>query len=479
MMSPQVSVVASMAFNKRSCTLTASAIIAAFLLTPARADFIGGRIGDAPASSTSSSANTSPASDKATQDLIDFLHKQQALADDDVPGRVALAQWALDRQMYTQASQMAREALSKESDNRPAYRILQQVDNAVQLPLEPKTEAALKAEFKKRYGRDFKTRNSRHFVLCYDTSDAFAAQLGGALEKSYDAFMANFTMNKLRPQFLDHRLVVILFHNRSDYLEYAQKTEGADLQWAAGYYSQRTNRSAFYDESTGAEAEEVAHDLGKYRAQLQQLNAQIDAANARNNRSLALQLTLQRNNLADALGRVDNRVGNTLGMYNSTKTTHEAAHQLAFNTGIQKRLVDYPLWFSEGLACSFEAEDHTGHRGPAILNPGRVEEVHELMAANKLMPLDKFIVNPRPASMSDDDLEVIYAEGWALFHYLYRTNRNGMEKFLDAYNNEKPLMEIPITEQRKIFTDSFGSDLDALDTQFKAYLRTLPTGAAP
>ncbi|HVX84628.1 MAG TPA: DUF1570 domain-containing protein [Phycisphaerae bacterium] len=446
---------------------------------PARADFIGGRIGDAPPSTASSPAHAPPASDKATQDLIDFLHKQQSLADNDIQGRLDLAQWALDREMYAQASDMARDVLSRESDNRPAYKILQQIDNAVQLPLEPKTEDALKAEFKKRYGRDFKTRNSRHFVICYDTSDAFAAQRGGALEKSYDAFMAYFTMNKLRPQFLDHRLVVILFQNRSDYLEYAKKTEGADLQWAAGYYSQRTNRSAFYDESTGTEAEEVAHDLGKYRAQLQQLNAQIDAANARNNRSRALQLTLQRNNLADALGRVDNKVGNTLGMYNSTKTTHEAAHQLAFNTGIQKRLVDYPLWFSEGLACCFEAEDHSGHRGPAVLNPGRVEEVHELMAANKLMPLDKFIVNPRPVSMSDDDLEVIYAEGWALFHYLYRTNRNGMEKFLAAYNNEKPLLEIPITEQRKLFTDSFGSDLDTLDTQFKTYLRSLPASTGP
>ena len=36
---------------------------------------------------------------------------------------------------------------------------------------------------------------------------------------------------------------------------------------------------------------------------------------------------------------------------------HEACHQIAFNTGLQTRLGDYPLWVSEGIATFFEATD--------------------------------------------------------------------------------------------------------------------------
>lgn len=443
-----------------------------------RAQLTVGRIGDAPA--TRPGATTKPgAADPATADLVEFLRKKTALKEDDVLGRLALAQWAVTREMWTQAAETAREVLDHEPDNRPAYKVLQQVDDAVQLPAEPKTEAALKAEFKRRFSRDFKTRNSRHFVLCYDTTDAFAAQRGGSLEKSYDAFMAYFTMNKLRPSFLDHRLVVILFQNRADYLTYAKDTEGASLEWAAGYYSQRTNRSAFYDDSTSPEAVDLAKNLGKYRARLQDLNVQIADANAHNNRALANQLAAERNYLADALGRIDNKVGNVLGMLNTTKTAHEAAHQLAFNTGIQKRLVDYPLWFSEGLACCFEVEDRNNRRGPTVLNWGRIDSIRELMAADKLVPLDKFIFDPRPDAMNEGTLTVVYSEGWALFHFLYRTNRLGMEKYLAAYNNEKALTQLPPTEQRKLFTEAFGPDLQALDNQFKAYLRTLPVRPTP
>ena len=38
------------------------------------------------------------------------------------------------------------------------------------------------------------------------------------MEKVFDAFQFYFTMSALRPEFLTHRLVVILFKNRDDYL---------------------------------------------------------------------------------------------------------------------------------------------------------------------------------------------------------------------------------------------------------------------
>ena len=74
---------------------------------------------------------------------------------------------------------------------------------------------------------------------------------------------------------------------------------------------------------------------------------------------------------------------------------HEAAHQISFNMGIQIRNVDYPFWFSEGLACGFEVEDAAGHRGPALVNFGRVPPLKDALKDDKLIPLEQIITtNP-------------------------------------------------------------------------------------
>ncbi len=220
--------------------------------------------------------------DAASADLVGYLSQRASLRPDDIAGRLSLARWATGREMWSPAADMAHEVLDRDPDNRSAWNILQQVDEVVSLPPEPEAEDVLKAEFAHRFPHDegFKTRSARHFLICYDTTDAFAAQRGGTLEKAYDAFLFNFNMRKLRPTFLSKRLVVILFKNCADYLAYAKQTEGADLSWAAGYYSQRTNRTAFYDDSTGPGATEVEQTLAQLRAKLKDLNAQLAQATA-------------------------------------------------------------------------------------------------------------------------------------------------------------------------------------------------------
>jgi hypothetical protein len=423
--------------------------------------------------------------DRAAGDLVEFLSRKAALKDNDTEGRVTLARWARDKELWSQAAEVAKEALDRDADNRGAWSVLQQVDQAISLPDEPETAAALINEFNHRFNRDnrtparasamFKTRNSRHFLICYDTSDAFAAQRGSVLEKAYDAFMFYFTMQKLRPAFLEKRLVVILFKNRNDYLAYARATEGADLSWAAGYYSQRTNRTAFYDDTSGPAAEGVEKKIEQAKVQLRELNAQIDQARQQGKNALAGALSRQREQLSHNIFQVNNRVDNALGVMNTVKTAHEAAHQLAFNTGIQKRRVDYPLWLCEGLACSFELEDRTARRGPAVLNTGRIAVAKDAILHDKLIPLDKFISEPQPQVMDENTMSIFYAEGWALFHYLYKTNRSGLEQYLIAYNNLPVGRQIPNAQRRKLFTDAFGDDIPNLERRFVNYLKDLPS----
>jgi hypothetical protein len=423
--------------------------------------------------------------DRAAGDLVEFMSKKAALQENDSGGRLALARWARDKELWSQAAEVAREVLDRDSESKGAWSILREVDHAISLPDEPDTAAGLIKEFNHRFNRDdktpararaqFKTRNSRHFLLCYDTSDTFAAQRGGVLEKAYDAFMFFFTMQKLRPNFLDKRLVVILFKDREDYLAYAKATEGVDLGWAAGYYSQRTNRSAFYDDSSGPAVEHVEKQIDKAKAQLRELSAQIQQARSQGKNAHAGALSRQREELSNAIFQVNNRIDNALGVMNTVKTAHEAAHQLAFNTGIQKRRVDYPLWLCEGLACCFELEDRTNRRGPSVLNTGRIGVLKEALTRGKLISLENFISRPQPAVMDENTMSVFYAEGWALFHYLYKTNRGGLEKYLIAYNNLPVGRQVSTEQRRKLFTDAFGDDIPNLDRRFSNYVKDLPS----
>ena len=104
--------------------------------------------------------------------------------------------------------------------------------------------------------------------------------------------------------------------------------------------------------------------------------------------------------------------------------------------------------------------------------------IKNLLKKGTLLPLEKFIMQPRPTATAMDDKsaqDLIYGEGWGLFHYLYRTNRPGLEKFLMSYNALQPLRPIGPEQARKLFTDAFGEKLDDLDKKFQAYLKSLPT----
>jgi hypothetical protein len=178
---------------------------------------------------------------------------------------------------------------------------------------------------------------------------------------------------------LSKHLPVVLFKDREDYIAYGKQTEHGELAWTAGFYSQRSNRAIFFDESSGNSAASFARETDGLKAQIEALNTQIDAARRQGQLGMVNSLTLKRNRAFESLAQANARLGNQVVAQNNSKTLHEAAHQVSFNLGIQSRTVDYPLWFSEGLACSFEFEDGQGHHGPALLNPGRIVVIKEAL----------------------------------------------------------------------------------------------------
>jgi hypothetical protein len=432
-------------------------------------------------SATKSAAPVSPAAatkaapDNPLANAADYLDRASHLKEDDVDGRLALARWTFNHQMYSQAVEMVNQALYLEPQNRAAYTILQQVDDARPLAEEPQTAAALKKEMEDGFKHEFKIKYTRHFMICYDTTDVFAAQRGTYLEKSYDAFHFFFNMKTLHPEFLSGHLKVILFKSRDDYLTYGKEVEKNDFSWAVGFYAQGRNRSVFYDESSGVTGSSYDKQAAKLKAQLEDYNKQLATARQLNQNGLVATLNVEITRTNNALTQLSFQRGNQVQAQNNATTMHEASHQISFNSGIQTRAVDYPFWLSEGLACSFEVEDASGHRGPAILNFGRIGTLKQALRENRLNSIEAVVSAASPSVEDEKGLTLAYAESWAVFHYLYKFQRQGMEDFLLAYRSHRPFVRIGAEEKKAIFVKAFGDNFEDLNKKYTAYIKSLPS----
>ena len=125
-------------------------------------------------------------------------------------------------------------------------------------------------------------------------------------------------------------------------------------------------------------------------------------------------------------------------------------------------------------AVLVETEDAVGRRGPAVLNFGRIAGIKDALRAGTLIPVEKLVTDARPEKLDEGSLTLFYAEGWGLFHYLYKFHRAGMEKYLMTYAAHATLRPVDAEERRKLFTDAFGDDWAELDKKFVAYLKALP-----
>lgn len=150
---------------------------------------------------------------------------------------------------------------------------------------------------------------------------------------------------------------------------------------------------------------------------------------------------------------------------------HEAAHQLAFNTGLQRRDVAYPFWFAEGLATNFEAPGADAPFGPTTDNPRREHAVQYGFYRDQLMPLSRFVCLDQLQTADPRKRAILYGQAWALFRYLFTVNRAGVERYVAAMQHEPSGRPTP-AEHRRRFEAAFG-DLASVAAGFDAYVSGL------
>jgi hypothetical protein len=296
----------------------------------------------------------------------------------------------------------------------------------------------------------FATTATEHFLLFHEPDASYVAGACGTLEYAYGRFYEAFSQTGFDLSCSSDRLIWICFPQKSDFSKYALRVEGMDLSWLDGYYSTLTNRVAIVqptDRKT-RRPEETAGPSGS--------DVQVAVAANRSPHEGVLPLSAEGQR------------------FDVTRLTHEVAHQLSFNSGIQKRGVIYPLWISEGLATNFEF-DGSVTAGLEHGNAARCKGLLEAYAAGELVPLRQFVVQttvPPDAHVG----RCYYAQAWAFFQFVLTERPENLRTYLRRLAQKRPEHRDADTLLAE-FVGAFGSP-ETLELAWNAFLARLAQQAS-
>lgn len=284
----------------------------------------------------------------------------------------------------------------------------------------------------------FKTMTTKHYVICYNTTDSYAKWNGGLYERLYTRFEKFWERQGVDLKEPEFPLVAVVFEDREGYLKYAEEQGVRGAENMIGFYNLLDNRIAAYD-LTGIEG---MIPPGKRVSSVELVNTILKEPAAE--RTVAT-------------------------------IVHEAVHQIAYNTGLQKRLVDNPYAISEGLATFFESPDLTNATG--LGNIGKINHYNLNIFRQSL----KAGFQPDLLNLLQDDsmfrdgntATFAYSFSWALNYFLIKTRAKEYAAYMKELAQGIP-REASLPKKRiAVFQKHFGNDLDKLHKDFMKYISKL------
>ena len=285
------------------------------------------------------------------------------------------------------------------------------------------------------FGYSFVRHTTKHFQLLYrdrSSSNRIVCESCDLLEKVYREFYAGFSRAGFKLQAVAKPLPWIVFDSQSPYRDFARIADGMESPSLESYYSVRSNQVVLMQAAVNQVSHERHCDRDSTPAVVESWLSGMDRLP-------------QKPNLPTGGG----------GMLEVRRAAHEAAHQLAFNSGLQKRGVMYPLWVSEGLATNFEA-DSLRAVGVARANFPRQRQLLAAHRAARLMPLKSFVSLVQIPLGNPEAANDLYAESWALFNFLFKTRRAELRAYFQHLSDLETGPRTP-EAMRYEFTSTFGS----------------------
>jgi len=304
-------------------------------------------------------------------------------------------------------------------------------------PYEPMQQKELQAKLAREMP-GFRIHTTANYLICYNTSPAYAQWCGALYERLYWSFQNYWKLRGLELRDPEMPLVAFVFDTQANYERHARAELGDAAASIVGYYSRRTNRVTMFDLTKMNGLQGVGGHLGN-TARINWLLMQPGAE----------------------------RMVATI--------IHEATHQLAHNCGMHGRYADIPLWVSEGLAVYFETPDlrsKRGWRNIGGVNRSRLDRFRRYLPTRQPNSLETLIADDKRFKNLDTGTDA-YAEAWSLNHFLIHRRCEQYVKYLTALSQKGPLLYDTPEERVQAFTDAFGANPAELDADFLRYMKTV------
>ncbi|MBL8814646.1 MAG: DUF1570 domain-containing protein [Planctomyces sp.] len=291
-------------------------------------------------------------------------------------------------------------------------------------------ELALK--LKQEAGPDFEILQTDHYVICSSANSVYTEFCGKLLELVFQEFFEEFAKSRgLSIREPSYKLPIVIFATPKDFGAYASRQHPeVDFSDTPGYYTVRDNQVLLLDLSGDRSMKTVA----AIRRKLAEKPLQI------------------------------------------ATVVHETVHQLCFNSGLQVRMADNPLWLSEGIALWFEQ----GSSRASLLwsRPGQVSVRHhpvfvQMSRAAALEPTLQSLLNNDRLLQEAATAPAAYAESWALVTWLMKQHREGFDKYLKVISERKPFVRVSAEERTAEFEAAIGKSPDEIEKTLIPFISRL------
>ncbi len=211
------------------------------------------------------------------------------------------------------------------------------------------------------------TLKSTHYQAIGDASEAFIRLTLSDCEKMAAAFIAHFRGHGFEVTLPGRRLTLIVLRDERPFLRLAENTPPGTM----GFYSLAANWLALFD----------FRNMPMYPY--------------------------------------------ASGQTNMETLTHEATHQLCFNTGLLARQSDIPLSVTEGLAMYCERRKLFAQGEPGQPNLRRLEELAHVRRRVPWIHASELLVDDRACFRRNSDrLMLSYSESWVMvYHLMHQPDR--------------------------------------------------------
>lgn len=265
-------------------------------------------------------------------------------------------------------------------------------------------------------GPEFHISQTDHYIICANTSEAYAEYVGRLLDRVYSEYSKFVTELGAPFKAPEEKLPIIILGSVNEFQEFAkQQHPETSFEDTPGYYSIRENQVLLQDltRDRSLKAPAIRKKLSEQPLQLATI-------------------------------------------------VHEAVHQLAFNTGLQVRMADNPVWFSEGLATYFEqvaVKSTQLWTKPGLVNARHHAEFVRTAQDSLSIPLET-LLSGEDTFLDSTTVATAYAESWALVYYLQKENKEGFGVYMNSLSRLQPIQRVSPEMRLTIFKEAFGSSPD-------------------